>query len=229
MPRICVTSVNFFSGCYTDLGVRLATRYLFSRYGGRVATKDDLAELCSRFGVDLDYFVNYVIRYGYVVRVLRGLYYVRTVEEFKLGRAPDVLRVLALGMERLGVRWYFGLYTALRLGGATHEYYDVVFVISDSIYRPKPVRVAGERVRFVRVKPSLTSFGLVRRDGLVYSDLEKTVLDFTYLSRYGSIPRERAVAVLREHADALNRERLAEYAKRYPKTVRGVLRDEGLL
>jgi len=137
--------------------------------------------------------------------------------------------VLALGMERLGVRWYFGLYTALRLGGATHEYYDVVFVISDSIYRPKPVRVAGERVRFVKVKPRLMSFGLVRKDGLVYSDLEKTILDFTYLSRYGSIPRERAVAVLREHADALNRERLAEYVKRYPKTVRGVLRDEGLL
>ena len=212
-----------------DLGVRLATRYLLSRFGGRAVTKTELAELCGRFGVDLDYFVNYVIRYGYVVRVLRGLYYVKTVEEFKLGRSVDPLRALALGMERLGVGWYFGLYTALRLNGATHEYYDVVFVISDSLRRPKPIRVAGERVRFVKVKPGLVGFGLAKRDSLVYSDLEKTVLDFVYLSRYGSISREGAIAVLREHADALSREKLAEYARRYPKTVRRVLRDEGLL
>jgi len=149
--------------------VRLATRYLFSRYGGKAATKADLAELCGRFGVDLNYFVNYVIRYGYVVRILRGLYYVKTVEEFKLRRTLDFLRILALGMERLSVKWYFGLYTALRLNSATHEYYDIVFVLSDSVYRPKPVRVAGEKVKFVKVKPGLVGFGLVKRGKLVCS------------------------------------------------------------
>ena len=205
------------------------TRFLLSRYGGKAVTKADLAELCGRFGVDLDYFVNYVIRYGYVVRILRGLYYVKTVEEFELKRAPDLLRVLSLGMERLGVGWYFGLYTALRLNGVTHEYYDVVFVLSDSVYRPKLIRVAGEKVKFVKVKPSLVGFGLVKRSGLIYSDLEKTVLDFIYLSRYGSVSRERAVAVLREYADVLNKEKLAECVKHYPKTVRRVLRDERLL
>lgn len=229
MPLSHVTTVNFFNGCYINLGVRLATRYLLSRYGGKAATKADLAELCGRFGVDLNYFVNYVIRYGYVVRILRGLYYVKTVEEFKLRKAPNLLRILSLGMERLGLKWYFGLYTALRLNSATHEYYDVIFLLSDSVYRPKPVRVAGEKVKFVKVKPGLLGFGLVKRGGLVYSDLEKTALDFIYLSRYGSVHRERAVAVLREHADTLNRGKLAEYAKYYPKTMRSVLRDEGLL
>ncbi len=207
----------------------LATRYLLSRYGGRVVTKAEVAELCGRFGVDLDYFVNYAIRYGYLVRVLRGLYYVKTAEEFGLRRAPDILRVLALGMGRLGVRWYFGLYTALRLGGVTHEYHGSIFVLSSSLYRPKPVRVAGEEVRFIKVKSRLVEFGLVERGGLIYSDLEKTILDFIYLSRYGRLSRGDALSVVREHADALNRERLRGYAKHYPKSVVKVLRDEGVI
>ena len=209
--------------------MRLVTRYLLSRYGGRAVVKADLADLCSRFGVDLDYFVNYAIRYGYVIRVLRGLYYVKTVEEFKLGRSVDLLRVLALGMDRLGVKWYFGLYTALRLNGATHEYHDVIFVLSDSIYRPKPIMVAGERVKFVKVKSSLLGFGLAKRGELVYSDLEKTVLDFVYLSRYGRVSEHVARGLLRELAGMLSKRRLAEYIRYYPRTIGEVLRDEGLL
>jgi len=209
--------------------VRLATKYLLSRYGGRAVTKAELGELCSRFEVDLNYFVNYAIRYGYVIRILRGLYYVKTVEEFKLGRALDLLRALALGMERLGIKWYFGLHTALRLSGVTHEYYDVVFVLNSSLYRPKPIRIGDERIRFIKIRPNLVEFGFIKRNGLVYSELEKTILDFIYLSRYGSVPRNQALTVLREHAGLLDRRKLAEYAEHYPRTMRGLLRDEGVL
>ncbi|MHA1593100.1 MAG: type IV toxin-antitoxin system AbiEi family antitoxin domain-containing protein [Candidatus Baldrarchaeia archaeon] len=205
------------------------TKYLLSRYGGKVATKTELIALCNRFNVNPNYFVNYIIRYGYAIRILRGLYYVKTVEEFKLGRIVNPLRVLALGMERLGVKWYFGLYTALRLNGVTHEYYDVIFVLSNSIYRPKIIKVAGENVKFIKINPSLVVFGLVRKDEIVCSDLEKTVLDFIYLSRYGSLSRDSAIAVLREYADMLNRGKLDEYVSHYPKTVRRVLVDEGIL
>ena len=209
--------------------MRPAIKYLLSRYGGEAVSKEDLTVLCKRFDVDLDYFVNYAIKYGYLVRVLRGLYYVKSVEEFKLGKAPDILKILALGMKRLGVKWYFGLYTALRLGGVTHEYYDTVFVLNEHVYRAKPIKVAGEKVKFIKIKTDLLTFGLIERDGLTYSDLEKTVLDFIYLSRYGSIPRERGLSVLKEYTDALKRDKLARYSARYPKTVRKVLRDEGLL
>jgi hypothetical protein len=37
-----------------------------------------------------------MISYGYLVRILRGLYYVKTLEEFELRKSPDVYRVLSL-------------------------------------------------------------------------------------------------------------------------------------
>lgn len=135
------------NGCYITIYVKIAVKYLLSEYGGRVVTRVEMVDLCDRFKVDPDYFVNYVIRYGYVVRILRGLYYVKTVEEFKLGKGLNPLTILSLGMNRLGGKWYFGLYTALRLGGVTHEYYGVTFVISYFLFRPKIIRIAGEKVK----------------------------------------------------------------------------------
>ena len=209
--------------------MKLPTRYLLSRHGGRAVTKVEIIDLCERFRVDPDYFVNYVIRYGYAVRILRGLYYVKTVEEFKLKRRLDPLRVLSLGMERLGARWYFGLYTALRLGGLTHEYYDVIFVVSYSIFRPKIIKIVGENVRFVKIKMGMAEFGLVTRGILIYSDLEKTLLDFLYLSRYGTLPYKEALYILREYSDKANREKLALYVRYYTKRVKEDLINEGLL
>jgi len=224
-----ITIVNFFNGCYITIYVELLIRYLLSKYGGNAVTKVEIIDLCERFRVDPDYFVNYVIRYGYVIRILRGLYYVKSVEEFKLKRSLDPLRVLSLGMEKLGARWYFGLYTALRLNGLTHEYYDVTFVISYSIFRPKTIRIAGENVRFVKIKPGMAEFGLVRRDVLVYSDLEKTLLDFLYLSRYGTLPYREALYILREYSEKASRKKLALYVKYYTKRVKEDLINEGLL
>ena len=72
------------------------TRYILSRFGGNVVTKDEIRETCKRFGADVDSTINFMISYGYLVRILRGLYYVKTVEEFELKKSPDVYRVLSL-------------------------------------------------------------------------------------------------------------------------------------
>jgi len=53
---------------------------------------------------------------------LRGLYYVKSLEEFKLKKAIDTYKVISLGMNKLRLNWYFGLYTSLRLNGLTHEF-----------------------------------------------------------------------------------------------------------
>ena len=221
--------VNFFNGFYITSYVKTVTKYLLSKYGGKVVTKVEMVDLCDRFKVDLDYFVNYVIRYGYVVRILRGLYYVKTVEEFRLGKSLNPLTILSLGMNRLGGKWYFGLYTALRLNGVTHEYYDVIFVISYFLFRPKIIKIAGEKVKFVKIKPGMAEFGLIKKDVLVYSDLEKTLLDFLYLSRYGTLTRREALNMLREYSEETSREKLAKYIKYYPQRVKEDLVNEGLL
>ncbi|ASJ16070.1 hypothetical protein A3L04_02735 [Thermococcus chitonophagus] len=94
-------------------------RFILSRYGGNVITKEELVKVCTKFNADPEYVVHYLLSYGYAVRILRGLYYVKTVEEFKLKRALKPLKIIGLGLDRLGLKWYYGLFTAFRLNPLT--------------------------------------------------------------------------------------------------------------
>jgi len=143
--------------------------------------------------------------------------------------AVDVFRVLSLGLDELGVRWYFGLYTALRLIGVTHEFSDTIFVLNDRIFRSREVTVGGEKVRFVKLSPDLLGFGVVERSGAKFSDLEKTLLDLIYISRYRSVPEERIASTIEEYARGAETSKIREYLKSYPKTVGRVAEDAGLV
>ena len=81
------------------------------------------------------------------------------------------------------------MHTALRLNDVIHKYYDVVFVLSDSAYRSKLIRVAGEKVKFVKVKPSLVGFGLVKRSGL-YSEFVQFIVEKTGLNKSQLIEKD---------------------------------------
>lgn len=199
------------------LNMKLITQFILSRYEGRVITREELREVCERFGEDFEYIVNYYISRGYLVRILRGVYYVKTLEEYKFGKTPDPMTLIAKAMNKLKLKWYFGLYTALRLNGATYEYYSRIFLVTPVITRPRPVTILGERIQFVKLKESLLGFGMVKRGEIQYSDPEKTLLDFIYLKRYNK--RLNADAVVREYIAKVRKEKLIEYSKAYPKSV----------
>ncbi|NJE10946.1 hypothetical protein [Thermococcus sp. MAR1] len=197
--------------------MKLITQFILSRYGGRIITKEELRDICKRFGESFEYIVNYYISRGYLVRILRGVYYVKTLEEYKFGKTPDPMTLIAKAMNKLNLKWYFGLYTALRLNGTTYEYYSRIFLVTPAITRPKPVTILGEGVQFVKLKESLLGFGVVKRGEIQYSDLEKTLLDFIYLKRYNK--RLNSDAVVREYITKAQKEKLVEYSKAYPKSV----------
>ncbi len=205
------------------------TKYVLSEFGGKVVTREEMEKACKRFGEDARRVISYMISYGHIIRILRGLYYVRTIEEFAARKSIDTLKLISMGMNRLGVNWYFGLNTALRLNGATHEFSPVIHVLNDSIYRPKIVKINGESVRFVKLKRELFGFGVVEKNGLRHSDLEKTLLDMVYLFRYRSVPEKRMVAFLREYKKEVKKKKLAEYLRFYPKSVRRVVENAGLV
>jgi predicted transcriptional regulator of viral defense system len=205
------------------------TRYILSGFGGTVITKDEMNETCKRFGADVDSTVNFMIWYGYLVRILRGLYYVKTVEEFDLKKSPDIYKVLSLGLNKLKVRWYFGLYTGLRLNGLTHEFFDTIFILNDRICRAKEIKVGGEKVKFLKLSSRLVDFGIVNESGTRFSDVEKTILDFVYISRYRSVPEERITSMIEEYRKRVKTHKVMEYLKFYPKSVGKVVRDAGLV
>jgi predicted transcriptional regulator of viral defense system len=205
------------------------TRYILSGFGGTVITKDEMNETCKRFGADVDSTVNFMIWYGYLVRILRGLYYVKTVEEFDLKKSPDIYKVLSLGLNKLKVRWYFGLYTGLRLNGLTHEFFDTIFILNDRICRAKEIKVGGEKVKFLKLSSRLVDFGIVNESGTRFSDVEKTILDFVYISRYRSVPEERITSMIEEYRKRVKTHKVMEYLKFYPQSVGKVVRDAGFV
>jgi len=205
------------------------TRYILSNFGGNAATKDEIKETCKRFGADVDSTINFMISYGYLVRILRGLYYVKTVEEFELKKSLDTYRVLSLGLNKLKIKWYFGLYTSLRLNGLTHEFFGTIFVLNDKVYRPKEIKIGGEKVKFVKLSNKLVDFGILNESGMRVSDIERTLLDFVYVSRYRSVPEGRITSMIEEHRKRVKADKIMEYLKFYPKSVGKVVRDAGLI
>ncbi|MCD6443735.1 hypothetical protein J7L70_01885 [Candidatus Bathyarchaeota archaeon] len=200
-------------------------KFVLSRFGGSVITRKEMEGVCKRFKADLRNTINYMITYGYLVRILRGLYYVKTYEEFKLGKAIDAYKLISLGMNKLEVNWYFGLYTALLLNGLTHEFFGTIFILNDKIFRPKEIVVAGEKVKFIKLKDKLFGFGVVSKDSLRFSDPEKTILDFIYIFRYRGVAEERIISMVEGYAKALRKSRIKAYLKFYPKSVSKVVKN----
>ncbi len=125
--------------------MKLITKYTLSSFSGKVATRDDVEKICSRFKANPTNTINHMISYGYFVRILRGLYYVKSLEEFKLGKAVDTLKIISLGMDKLKINWYFGLYTALRLNGLTHEYFGTIFVLNNRSSDLRRLKLMGRK------------------------------------------------------------------------------------
>ena len=186
-------------------------------------TSETIKKYCKPLKLDHKRAVQYLLKEGYLLRIFKGVFYIRTFDEIKLGRSKHShLELVSRGMELKGVKnWYFGLYTALKLNNLTHEHFAVDYVINDKIFRAKPMEIAGYRFRFLKLKPELFGFGAVE-DALRYSDPEKTILDFIHIWRYNGIPEEKIIMDLSEYAWKLSKEKLRNYAENYSKTVRAI-------
>jgi len=185
-------------------------------------TAEELKAYCKSMKLDYDIVVRYFGMRHYSVRIFRGVFYVKSPEELKLGRSKyNHLELVAKGLELKKVKnWYFGLHTALKLNNMTHETFAVEDVMNDKLFRANPFTIAGYKFKFSRLSPSLLDFGITKAEnGVKYSDPEKTVLDFIYIWRYNGIPEEKIAADVRDWAWNAAKAKMKEYAKRYPKTV----------
>lgn len=195
----------------------------------RFVDSNTLKALCRELDANYDSMLRYLLARKYLVRVFRGIFYVKSPEEVKLGKIEmDHLSMVAEGLMLKGVRnWYFGLHTALRLNNLTHEYFAVDSVINDRLFRANEVGIAGHGFRFIKIKPSLI-FGTKKRGLIRYSDLEKTILDFVYLGRYRGIPTERILLDVSDLMEKASGRKLREYARKYPRSIRQIIGDERL-
>jgi predicted transcriptional regulator of viral defense system len=186
-------------------------------------TAEELKRYCKLMSLNYEKTVRYFISQGYLTRIFKGIFYVKSLEEIKLGRPKyNNLELVARGLELKGVtNWYFGLYSALKFNNMTHETFAVDYVINDKLLRSKPINIAGYRYRFIKLAPKLLQFGIIK-DNIRYSDPEKTILDFIYTWRYNGVPAEKIQLDLLEWARSISGEKTRRYALHYPKTVQEV-------
>ncbi|MCF7872390.1 hypothetical protein K9L97_05135 [Candidatus Woesearchaeota archaeon] len=192
----------------------------------KIITSDELKSYCSMVGVTYLDAIKYLIRYKYLHRIMRGIFYNPSIRERKMNGFDMTYReAIIKALEIKGVKnWYFGLETAIKLNNLTHEFFVVDYILNDSIARTKSLEVFGNKVRFVKVKSELCNFGMKRINYLKFSDVEKTILDFIYLLKYRGYEAPLIRSKIIDYVDIASKDKLKTYAKKYNKTVEEFVR-----
>lgn len=188
----------------------------------RYISAEELKEECAKLKMPYLTAIKYLYIYKYLTRIVRGFFYIPTIEQRKLftGR-PSVFDAIKRAMEYKKIKnWYFGLETAIKWAGITHEVFTIHYVVSDTIFRAKPMTILGSRVHFVKLKKELVKFGIKKtKNGLPYSDLEKTLLDIIHLRKYAGKNDQNIRDYVIEWFDEANQKKIHKYAKQYSKSV----------
>ena len=77
----------------------------------KIVTAEDIGKISIEISKDKDQVINYLQHNRYIIRILKGIFYVRRVEERKRKTYEHTLyQIVAMSLEVKGVRyWYFGL------------------------------------------------------------------------------------------------------------------------
>lgn len=188
---------------------------------------DLLRGYCKALKLDYKLTVRSLLSTGYLVRIFRGIFYVRSLEEKKLKKSKYSTWDLVIeGLELKGIKnWYFGLNTAIKLNHLTHEFFTMDYILNDKIFRPNPIAIEGKKFKFIKLKPGLLTFGIKENRDIKYSDHEKTILDFIYLRKQNGAPDEKIILEVSEWAEGISKSRIKKYLKFYPKTVARVFEE----
>lgn len=184
----------------------------------RFITADRIKEYCSVLEMEYYDAIIYLTRHKHLYTILKGIFYKPSVAERKLKSLKiDHYEAIAKALGLKGINWYFGLETAIKFNNITHEFFAVDYIINDKIGRT--LKILGNKVKMVKLKPELLDFGIKKSNGFRYSDVEKTVLDIVYLKRYRGIKEENIANFITPLIKYCSKEKLKHYAKRYNKKM----------
>jgi len=194
-----------------------------------IALSSEIKDLCAKIGKNYETTLRYLLSRGYFVRIFKGVFYVKTLDEMRFNKLKyNTMELVAIGLDVKSVdNWYFGLESALKLNNLTHEYFNTIYVISDTFRRTKPIKIRNETFEFLKWKPGMTTFGIIRDGKIHYSDPEKTVLDMAYRNSYAGRRDETITSMILEYSPFLNFKKMGHYLKYYPiklqRIVEGVI------
>ncbi len=182
-------------------------------------TSEEIKYYCRKLSLNYLPTIKYLLRNRYVTRIFRGIFYVYSIEERKLGRSEmNFFEIIKEALKIKGIKnWYFGLESGLKFNNLTHEYFVIDYIINNKIFRAKPIIIMGRKVKFYKLSSKMFSFGIIKKN-INHSDPEKTLLDLLYLKHYTKEEFE-------EIAESLSKTKLLKYSKNYNKRVINVVKE----
>jgi len=180
-----------------------------------------LRKYCKKIKLNYYTAIGYLLTNKYLIRILRGIFYMPSIEERKLKKINiNYMDAIARSLELKGIKnWYFGLETSIKLNNLTHEYFITDYIINDVLFRPKPIEIMGHKIKFIKLKKSLFGFGIIKNNKINFSENEKTLLDFIYLYKYKGLSIKdikNRISELTKHCSA---KKTIIYSKKYNKKV----------
>ncbi len=184
-----------------------------ARLDKKLITSSEIKKDCEKLSVNYDSIIKYLLRNKYLERIFRGIFYVYSIEERKLGKSEmNFYEIISEALRIKGVKnWYFGLETALKFNNMTHEYFTVIYIINDVIFRAKPIKIKGHKVKFHKTLKKMFEFGINKKP-YPHSNPEKTSLDLYYFKHHD-------INNFREITEKLSKTKLKKYSRYYNKKV----------
>src|SRR3989344_1326740 len=184
--------------------------------GDKIMKKKEIVKLIEDYSnkiekVSITNALWYLSRQNYIKRIFLDYYYINSIEERELKFCKYMDKeLLFLVLDKLEVKWYLGLTSAMYHGGEIWQTPNMLIVINNRFSGMRII--AGLRVKFIKIKKNLI-FGLVKEKTdkkikYYYSDKEKTDLDNIYLSRTGKIATNKKTMI---------------YIQKYPKWLQKLM------
>ncbi len=195
----------------------------------QIVSSEEIRDLAKEIGKSEWDSLSYLQRHGYILRILKGIFYVRSPNEIESeGYDHSIHELVAKALDFKGVKkWYFGLKSALKFNDMTHEYFNIEYVITDSYRTTKVIKILDYNFTFIKRGKNHFGFGINKKDSIYYSDPEKTVLDISYQRYLKDKESGYFFSPIKEYEDNLDTNKLSSYLEHYPKSfsekVRGYL------
>ena len=155
----------------------------------KVCSKSDIVEIIHLYNKSLGKISPknaqwYLSRHGYIKRIIFNFYYINSMDERNRHFCKfEDKELLFTVLNKLGLKWYVGLSSALYLQGKIWQIPNTLTIINCQFSGRRII--LGLKVRFIKIKEDLI-FGLKEgktrnKVSYFYSKLTKTYLDLAYL------------------------------------------------
>jgi len=197
---------------------------------GKIITKEEIIETIKDYSriykikVNLMSLWTYLRKDNYVKRILGDYYYIYSLEErYNHYCEFSEEELVFLVLEKMNIKWYLGLESALKENKITWQTLNVVTIINNHFSGIK--ELGNSKFKFIKTKNNKFKLGLIKKKtnnkvAFFYSDLEKTYLDFIYFLSY----KGKDIKILKKNLNfKVEKGKIIKYAKYYSIKVQKVI------